>query len=222
MEVAQSDPGSVLTALLPSFRRRLDDMSGRAFANAVGTCALALAASHTISSGAVAEAGAHSLDPYTAKDAEDFLAAAFSNSSSGSSGSGGGPLRKLVFDSTDQALLLHAHVALQEYLADTPEGILPGRGTGDGRNSARAKIRLPRDIVNACLQAHNRQVLSLQGLYDIVTLQLRRLGLPYSYRKQLERTGYMVSGPAVLELQETEEHVCVFRASVTLKRELSC
>lgn len=193
MEVAQSDPGSVLTALLPSFRRRLDDMSGRAFANAVGTCALALAASHTISSGAVAERGSHSLDPYTARDAEDFLAAAFGDSSS----PGGGRLRKLVFDSTDQALLLHAHVALQEYLADTPEGI-----SGGGRGGA--KIRLPTDIANACLQAHNRAVLSLQGLYDIVTLQLRRLGLPYSYRKKLEHTGYMVSGPDVLLTRATQ------------------
>lgn len=173
MEVAQSDPSSVLTALLPSFRRRIHDMSGRALANAIGTCVLSLASSHTISSGASPERSSHTLDAYTAADAEDFLAAAFSEPL----------LRKLIFDATDQALLLHAHVALQEYLRDKP-----------GNAAISRRMRLPLDISNACLLAHNRQVLSLQGLYDVVTLQLRRLGLQYSYRKQLPHSGYMVSG----------------------------
>jgi hypothetical protein len=100
-------------------------------------------------------------------------------------------LRSLQFDAEDQALLYHSHVALKSIggaidglsaasseLSRAASFTLPSTGATVPLSS----LRLPLDIADACLRQHNQSVLSLQPLYDRMSLTMRRQGLKYTYR----------------------------------------
>lgn len=98
--------------------------------------------------------------------------------SGGGGGGGGGPLRRLTFDAPDRALLAHVHVALTGTRGAHPYG----RG-------------LPPDIAAAAVASFNGGQLALQGLYDVVALALRRMGVAggqLTYRSVQPSTGYLV------------------------------
>lgn len=178
LAIAQTAPADVISGILPRLSAGLEHMNGRAFANAVGTATLALCAVHD--QHVVAGDTLDGEDSATMATAESFLAAALDERH----------LRSKTFDDADQATLLHSHVALRSYGEDA--GLASAGAHAVQRHARLARLRLPRDIAAACLRSHNGSVAALQGIYDVLALQMRRLGLPYTYRTVLSNTGYLV------------------------------